>query len=151
MFMEAHEWAPMVKLMGLALVTFQNVCQQIHKWIPCTDHYRFVHMDMSLEWCNRSKKTYTEKKGFVTPTESFVKIEIKIFVTTTKCLVLSTKCLVLSTKCLVLSTKCLVLSTKRSVAAANFLVAATKILFVVPNFVAVPKPFFPWYNQYIVQ
>jgi len=29
------------------------------------------------------------------------------------------------------------------VAAAKFLVAATKILFVVPNFVAVPKPFFP--------
>jgi len=29
------------------------------------------------------------------------------------------------------------------VAAAKFLVAATKILFVVPNFVAVTKPFFP--------
>jgi len=28
------------------------------------------------------------------------------------------------------------------VAAAKFLVAATKILFVVPNFVAVTKPFF---------
>jgi len=37
----------------------------------------------------------------------------------------------------------LVLSTKRLVAAAKFLVAATKILFVVPNFVAVTKPFFP--------
>jgi len=36
----------------------------------------------------------------------------------------------------------LVLSTKRLVEAANFLVAATKILFVVPNFVAVTKPFF---------
>jgi len=36
----------------------------------------------------------------------------------------------------------LVLSTKRSVAAAKFLVAATEILFVVPNFVAVTKPFF---------
>jgi len=36
----------------------------------------------------------------------------------------------------------LVLSTKRLVAAANFLVAATKILFVVPNFVAVTKAFF---------
>jgi len=30
------------------------------------------------------------------------------------------------------------------VAAAKFLVAATKKLFVVPNFVAVAKPFFPW-------
>jgi len=37
----------------------------------------------------------------------------------------------------------LVLSTKRLVAAAKFLVAATKILFVVLNFVAVTKPFFP--------
>jgi len=36
----------------------------------------------------------------------------------------------------------LVLSTKPLVAAAKFLVAATKILFVVPNFVAVTKPFF---------
>jgi len=33
------------------------------------------------------------------------------------------------------------------VAAAKFLVAATKILFVVPNFVAVTKPFLPcWHN-----
>jgi len=32
---------------------------------------------------------------------------------------------------------------KRLVAAAKFLVAATKILFFVPNFVAVTKPFFP--------
>jgi len=31
---------------------------------------------------------------------------------------------------------------KRLVAAAKFLLAATKILFVVPNFVAVTKPFF---------
>jgi len=30
------------------------------------------------------------------------------------------------------------------VAAAKFLVAATKILFVVPNFVAVTRPFFSW-------
>jgi len=36
----------------------------------------------------------------------------------------------------------LALSTKRLVAATKFLVAATKILFVVPNFVAVTKPFF---------
>jgi len=36
----------------------------------------------------------------------------------------------------------IVLSTKRLVAAAKFLVAATKNLFVVPNFVAVIKPFF---------
>jgi len=36
----------------------------------------------------------------------------------------------------------LALSTKRVVAAAKFLVAATKI-FVVPNFVAVTKPFLP--------
>jgi len=61
-------------------------------------------------------------KGFVIPTKSFVKIGItKIFCYTT--------------------TKCLVLSTKRLVAAAKFLVAATKNLFVVPNFVAVTKPF----------
>jgi len=38
----------------------------------------------------------------------------------------------------------LVLSTKRLVAAAKVLVAATKNLFVVSNFVAVTKPFFPW-------
>jgi len=38
--------------------------------------------------------------------------------------------------------ECLVLSTKRLVAAAKFLVAATKNLFVVPNFVAITKPFF---------
>jgi len=44
---------------------------------------------------------------------------------------------------LVTPTKCLVLSTKRLVAAAKFLVAAATILFVVPNFVAVTKPFFP--------
>ena len=37
----------------------------------------------------------------------------------------------------------IVLPTKRLVATANFLVAATKILSVVPNFVAVTKPFFP--------
>jgi len=36
----------------------------------------------------------------------------------------------------------LVISTERLFAAAKFLVAATKILFVVPNFVAVTKPFF---------
>jgi len=36
----------------------------------------------------------------------------------------------------------LVLSTKRLVAAVKFLVEATKKLFVVPNFVAVTKPFF---------
>ena len=41
-------------------------------------------------------------------------------------------------------TQCLVLLTKRLVAAAKFLVATTKSLFVVPNFVAVTKPFFPW-------
>jgi len=51
------------------------------------------------------------------------------------------------------TTKCLVLSTKRFVAAAKFLVAAAKNLFVVPNFVAVTKPFFSvmsltsWWNQ----
>ena len=62
-------------------------------------------------------------KGFVIPTKSFVKIGItKIFYVTT--------------------TKCLLLSRKRLVAAAKFLVAATKKLFVVPNFVAVTKPFF---------
>ena len=55
-------------------------------------------------------------------TKSFVKIRItKIFVTTTKCLVLSTK---------------------RLVCTAKFLVEATKNSFVVPNFVAVTKPFF---------
>ena len=33
---------------------------------------------------------------------------------------------------------------------AKFLVAATKILFVVPNFVAVTQTFFPWFNQNIL-
>jgi len=33
------------------------------------------------------------------------------------------------------------------VAAAKFFVAATKILFVVPDFVAVTKPFFPWRDE----
>jgi len=47
----------------------------------------------------------------------------------------------------VTTTKCFFLSTKRLVAAAKFLVAATKILFVVPNFVAVTKPFFPYENE----
>jgi len=37
--------------------------------------------------------------------------------------------------------KCLVLSTKRLVAAEKILVKATKNSFVVPNFVAVTKPF----------
>jgi len=44
-------------------------------------------------------------------------------------------------KYFVTTTKYLVRSTKRLVAAAKFLVAATKILFVVPNSVAVTKPF----------
>ena len=60
-------------------------------------------------------------KGFVIPTKSFVKIGIKN---------------------ILLTTKFLVLSTKRLVAAAKFLVAATEKIFVVPNFVAVTKPFF---------
>jgi len=41
------------------------------------------------------------------------------------------------------TTTCLALSTKRLVAAAKFLVEATENSFVVPNFVAVTKPFFP--------
>jgi len=40
----------------------------------------------------------------------------------------------------------LVVLTKRLVAEAKFLVAATKNLFVVPNFVAVTKPFFSVYQ-----
>jgi len=43
-----------------------------------------------------------------------------------------------------------VLSTKRLVAAAKFLVASTKNLFVVPYFVAVTKPFFPWLGRIIL-
>jgi len=66
---------------------------------------------------------FTEK-SFVLPTKSFVKIGITKYFVTTKCLVLSTKSLL---------------------AAAKFLVEATKILFVVPNFVAVTKPFFSVY------
>jgi len=62
------------------------------------------------------------RKGFVIPTKSFVKIGI--------------------TKKVLLQKKCLVLSTKRLVAAAKFLAAATKNLFVVPNFVAITKPYF---------
>jgi len=69
------------------------------------------------------KLTFFYCTVFVIPTKSFVKIGIpKYFVTTTKCLVLSTK---------------------RLVAAAKFLVATTKNLFIVPNFVAVTKHFFP--------
>jgi len=64
------------------------------------------------------------KKGFVIPTKSFVKIGV-------------------AKKYYFVTTKCLVVLTKRLVAAAKFLVAATKNLFVVPNFVAVTKPFFP--------
>jgi len=60
---------------------------------------------------------FTEKKGFVIPTKSFVKIGIAKYVFTT--------------------TKCLVLSTKRLVAAAKLLVEVTKNSFVVPYFVAV--------------
>jgi len=45
-------------------------------------------------------------------------------------------------KIFVTATKCLVLSSTRLVAAAKFLVEATKISFVVPNLVAVTKPFF---------
>ena len=50
----------------------------------------------------------------------------------------------------VTKTKCLVLPTKRLVAAAKFLVAGTKKIFVVPNFVAVTKPFFCvlWFSCY---
>jgi len=50
--------------------------------------------------------------------------------------------IVTTTKCFVLSTKRLVAAANILVAAAKILVAATKILFVVPNFVAVTKPFF---------
>jgi len=61
-------------------------------------------------------------KDFVIPTKSLVKIWIaKIFC---------------------YNNKILALSTKRLVAAAKFLVAATKNIFVVPDFVAVTKPFF---------
>jgi len=37
------------------------------------------------------------------------------------------------------------------VAAAKFLVAGTRNLFVVPNFVAVTKPFFPVLNYLLLQ
>ena len=68
------------------------------------------------------RKTTRKKKGFVIPTKLFVNIGIaKIFC---------------------YNNKMFGLSTKRLVAAAKFLVAATIILFVVPNFVAVTKPFF---------
>jgi len=61
-------------------------------------------------------------KGFVIPTKSFVEIEL--------------------TKIFCFNNKMFSLSTKRLVAAAKFLVNATKNVFVVPNFVAVTKPFF---------
>jgi len=61
-------------------------------------------------------------KGFVIPTKSFVKVGItKIFCYNNK----------------------LFSSINKKFAAAKFSVAATKQLFVVPNFVAVTKPFFP--------
>ena len=62
-------------------------------------------------------------KGFVIPTNLFVQIG------TTKIFCYNNKIFI-------------VLSTKRLVDAAKFLVAATKKIFVVPNFVAVTKPFF---------
>jgi len=63
------------------------------------------------------------KKVFVILTKSFIKIGIE-------------KNIMLQCSIQVFT------STKHLVAAAKFLVAATKNLFVVPNFVAVPKPFF---------
>ena len=63
------------------------------------------------------------KKGFVIPTKSFAKKGITTY--------------------FVATTKCLVMSTKRLAVAAKFLVEATKNSFVVPNIVAVIKPFFP--------
>jgi len=63
-------------------------------------------------------------KGFVIPTKSFDKIGMaKIFCYNNK----------------MFSS----ISAKRLVAAAKFLIAATKKIFVVPNFVALTKPFFP--------
>ena len=62
------------------------------------------------------------KKGFVILTKSFVKIGI--------------------TKTFCYNNKVLSSVNKSLVAAANFLAAATKILSVVPNYVAVRKPFF---------
>jgi len=62
-------------------------------------------------------------KGFVIPTKSFVKIGI--------------------TKIFCYKDKMFCPINKRLVAVAKFLVAATKKLLVVPNFVAVTKPFFP--------
>ena len=63
------------------------------------------------------------EKGFVIPTNLFVKIRI--------------------TKIFCYNNRMFGSINKRLVAAAKFFVAATKILFVVPNFVAVAKPFFP--------
>ena len=67
--------------------------------------------------------------SFVIQTKSFINLGI-------------TKISCYNSKVSCINNSCLVLSTKRFVAAAKFLVAATKNLFVVPNFVAVTKPFF---------
>jgi len=89
--------------------------------------YESLHGNFEFEECPFNSHIKRQDlhgiKGFVMPTKSFVKIGI--------------------TKIFCYKTKCLVLSTKRLVAAAKFLVAATKKILVVPNFVAITKPFFP--------
>jgi len=69
----------------------------------------------------------TRKKGFVIPAKSSVKIKV--------------------TKIFCCNNKMLSSINKRLVAAAKFLVEATKNSFVVPNFVAVTKPFFSVYDN----
>jgi len=54
-------------------------------------------------------------------------------------------------KNILLQQKMFVLSTKRLFAAAKFLVEATKNSLVVPNFVAVTKPFFSVINKFPIE
>jgi len=85
---------------------------------------RFEHRkSFTLEFHPRSSRVSAHgRKGFVLPTKSFVKIG--------------------TTKIFCYDNKMFSSIKKRLVAAAKFLAAATKKLFVVPNFVAVTKPFF---------
>ena len=79
----------------------------------------------SLQPLRHSFRSIAREKGFVVLTKSFVKIGI-------------TKTFCYNNKMFSSVNKTF------GCCREKFLVAATKILFVVPNFVAVTKPFFPW-------
>jgi len=97
---------------------------KIHKFRCLVTPQSFVLLSIIRSYFRNLNKKAHGKQGFVILTKSFVKIGI-------------TRTFCYNHKMFI------VLSTKRLVASAKVLVAATKILSVVPNFVAVTKPFFP--------